>query len=187
MLSIDRTPLDPKHWLQFDSKNQEFYGIPMPSDAGQKEYLLVAEDREGKSATDALVVVVSHPQHREYNTLFEMTLGMPHDEFDNAAVQRRFIERVSSVFGDPTTSNIQVKSHHKIHQGKTLVNYYNTTLHRTHNVCPNENIEQLKRILVQQDGKVRHRVKDAIGNEFDLTKVTFTPFGACSGMSFVLF
>lgn len=45
LLTIERTKLDPLHWLQFDSKNREFFGIPKPSDIGQKEYLLVAEDR----------------------------------------------------------------------------------------------------------------------------------------------
>lgn len=180
LLSNDRTPLDPKHWLQFDAKNQEFYGIPTYADAGQKEYLLVAEDREGLQATDALVVVVSHPQHREYNNLFEMILGIQYDDFNNSAVQRRFVERIASLFGDATTANIQVRAFRKIHQsGKTIVNYYNTTLHRPHHVCPTETIEQLKRVLVHPDGSVRHRVKDTIGQEFELQKISFSPAGAC--------
>lgn len=45
LLTMDRNKLEPHNWLQFDSKNREFYGIPKPSDVGQKEYLLVAEDR----------------------------------------------------------------------------------------------------------------------------------------------
>lgn len=174
--------MDPRHWLQFDAKNQEFFGIPKYGDAGQKEYILVAEDREGLSATDALVVVVSHPLHREYNTLFEMTLGMPYDEFNNSAVQRRFVERIAQIFGDSTTSNIQIRAIRKMHQsGKTLINYYNTTLHRPHHVCPTEHIEQLRKILVQPDGNIRHRIKDALGGEFDLNKVNLIPMGACLG------
>lgn len=180
LLSNDRTPLDEKHWLQFDPKNQEFYGIPTYHDAGQKEYLLVAEDREGLKATDALVVVVSHPQHREYNNLFEMILGMQYDVFNNSAVQRKFVERIAALFGDPTTSNIQIRAFRKIHQsGKTIVNYYNTTLHRPHHVCPTETIEQLKRVLVHPDGSVRPRVKDSIGQEFEVQKISFSPAGAC--------
>ncbi|XP_037036567.1 dystroglycan isoform X3 [Bradysia coprophila] len=180
LLSLDRAPLDPRHWLQFDAKNQEFFGIPKYGDAGQKEFLLVAEDREGLSATDALVVVVSHPLHREYNTLFEMTLGMPYDEFNNSAVQRRFVERIAQIFGDTTTSSIQIRAIRKMHQsGKTLINYYNTTLHRPHHVCPTEHIEQLRKVLIQSDGNIRHRVKDTLGGEFDLNKVNLIPMGAC--------
>ena len=37
----DGKPIPYNNWLQFDVKNQEFYGIPMSPDVGQKEYLLV--------------------------------------------------------------------------------------------------------------------------------------------------
>lgn len=189
MVTLERAPLDPKHWLQFDAKNQEFFGIPKYGDAGQKEYLLVAEDREGLTATDALVVVVSHPVHREYNNLFEMTLGMSYDEFNNSAIQRRFVERIAQIFGDPTTANVQIRAIRKIHQsGKTLINFYNTTLHRPHHVCPIDSIEQLRKVLVLPDGSAKHRVKDTLGNEFDLNKINLVPMGACMGMfNFCLF
>lgn len=48
LLTIDRTPIAPHEWLQFDSKNQEFYGVPMDNDVGRKEYQLVATDKEGE-------------------------------------------------------------------------------------------------------------------------------------------
>lgn len=42
LLNMDRSPILPSHWLQFDVKNQEFYGIPMAaSDVGRTEYQLV--------------------------------------------------------------------------------------------------------------------------------------------------
>lgn len=78
LLSIERSKLDARHWLQFDSKNQEFYGVPKYADVGQKEYLLVAEDREGLTAHDALVVVVSTAPKKDYSAVFEFTLGIPH-------------------------------------------------------------------------------------------------------------
>lgn len=180
MISNDRKELNPKHWLQFDSKNREFYGIPKYGDAGQKEYVLVAEDREGLSASDALVVIVSHPPHREYNMLFDFTLGMPYEDFNNSAVQRRFVERTLQVFNDPQIGNIQIRAIRKIHAtGKTQVSFYNTTLHRPHHVCPSDDIETLRNILTYHDGKVRPAVNEIIGLEFDITKISFTPVGAC--------
>lgn len=178
---MERSPLDPKHWLQFDAKNQEFYGIPKYGDAGQKEYLLVAEDREGLTATDALVVVVNHPTHREYNNMFDMTLGMDYEDFNNSAVQRRFVERIAQIFGDvAATSNVQIRSIRKIHpSGKTMISYYNSTLYRPHRICPTDSIEQLKKVLVNPDGSVRPRVKDTLGAEFDLNLVNLVPVGAC--------
>lgn len=45
LLTIERKPIPPYEWLQFDSKNQEFYGVPMRSDVGRKEYQLVVTDK----------------------------------------------------------------------------------------------------------------------------------------------
>ncbi|XP_031640809.1 dystroglycan-like isoform X2 [Contarinia nasturtii] len=47
LLTYERIELDPKYWLQFDSKTNEFFGVPKFGDAGQREHVLVAEDREG--------------------------------------------------------------------------------------------------------------------------------------------
>lgn len=180
LLTYERTELDPKYWLQFDSKNQEFFGVPGFRDAGEREYVLVAEDREGLQATDALVVVVSQPPHREYSTAFEFTLNIPYDDFNNSVAQRRFVERIAQIYNDQTTSNIQIRSIRKIHQiGATHVTFFNTTLHRPHNVCPNEEIDRLKNVLVHNDGSIRSRVKDIIGNEFDLVKIDLAPTGPC--------
>lgn len=180
LLTMDRAPLDVRHWLQFDSKNQEFYGIPKFGDIGQKEFMLVAEDREGLTATDALVVVVAHANHRDINGLFELTLGIPYDEFNNAAIQRRFVERIAQIFGDSTTAHIQIRAIRKIHQtGQTMVHFFNNTLHRSHHVCPTEIIQQLKNVLVHPDGSTRHRVTDTLGAELRLEKVAVVPMGAC--------
>lgn len=179
LLTYERNELDPKYWLQFDSKNQEFYGIPKHEDVGQREYVLVAEDREGKQATDALVVVVSR-SNTEHNNAFEFTLNIPYEEFNNSLTQRRFVERVAQIFNDPTTSNIQLRSIRMIHQtGMTHVTFFNTTLYRPHNVCPTEEIDTLKNILMHKDGSIRVRVKEIIGSEFGLHKIHFSPRGPC--------
>lgn len=47
LLTIDRKFIPPHDWLQFDSKNQEFYGVPMSTHIGRKEYQLVVTDKEG--------------------------------------------------------------------------------------------------------------------------------------------
>lgn len=175
--------LDPKGWLQFDAKNKEFYGVPKPEDAGQREYVLVAEDREGSQATDALVVVASPTATRSYGVTFELELGILYDDFNNAAAQRRFVERIAQVFNDPTTSNILFRAIRKLHHtGSTNIQFFNTTLYRPHNVCPTDDIEALKKVLVHHDGSIRQRVKDIIGSEFDLDRISFTLNGPCSEM-----
>lgn len=37
----DRAEIPSSHWLQFDARNQEFYGLPSSSDVGILHYQLV--------------------------------------------------------------------------------------------------------------------------------------------------
>lgn len=41
-MTIDRTQVPVNSWLQFDTKNQEFYGIPLWGDKSFSEYQLVS-------------------------------------------------------------------------------------------------------------------------------------------------
>lgn len=41
-MTIDRTHVPTNSWLQFDAKNQEFYGIPLWGDKNFSEYQLVS-------------------------------------------------------------------------------------------------------------------------------------------------
>ncbi|XP_058832010.1 uncharacterized protein LOC131690329 isoform X4 [Topomyia yanbarensis] len=183
LLTTVRSPLDQYHWLQFDSKNHEFFGIPRTNDVGQKEYLLMAEDREGLTATDALVVVVhqAHPK-RDYSVLFELTLDTTHEQFSIAQTQRRFIERLAQVFGDANTNYIHIRNIRTIiHTGQVQVTFFNTTLYRQHQRCPDEEIESLRNILLYPDGTIRAKVREILGQEFSLQNVSLIPVGTCQG------
>lgn len=171
LLTSERGKLNPKLWLQFDSKNQEFYGVPKIADDGEKEYLLVAEDRECLTAHDALVVDVSQPPTMLNRVMFNFTLGIQYDNFSNSGMQRRFIERIAQIFGDSTTKNIQIKViRHSHNQGYTIVSYMNTTL----TGCPAGEIEMLRNIVNHQDDRVRDKARETLGNEFKLLNVTIS-------------
>ena len=175
----DRSKLDPSHWLQFDSKNREFYGVPSPHDVSQKSYILTAEDNSGVTASDALQVVVTDRVYkREYNAAFEYQLEVGIDQFNNAGAKKKFIERVLQVFGDSNTQNILISSVKKLqYAGRTSVLLVNTTLPKTHRECPNNEIKALKNILLHQDSSVRDTVREVIGNEFNVLKINMVPSG----------
>jgi dystroglycan 1 len=42
LLTTNRRELSPSAWLQFDTKNQEFVGIPLEEEVGREEYQLVS-------------------------------------------------------------------------------------------------------------------------------------------------
>lgn len=94
LLTATRQPIPLDNWLQFDSKNREFYGIPRK--AGRSEYQLVCVDSGGLPATDSLEVIVYPPTKRFYNVEFIMNITeIPHETFvTSAALQRKFVEKL---------------------------------------------------------------------------------------------
>ncbi|XP_017096696.2 uncharacterized protein Dg isoform X8 [Drosophila bipectinata] len=175
----DHKELSTRHWLQFDSKNEEFYGVPKSGDIGSEEYLLVAEDSGGLVAHDALVVVVSHAPKREFGAFFKAYLAIRHENF-NAELQRKFVERVAKLHGDPTTSQIQIRSITTHHDSDgTIVNFYNTTLYKMHNRCPEKELAATRSIYLNSDLSLKDSVKRALGPELNLTNFSVVPFGSC--------
>lgn len=178
LLNGDRSKLDPNHWLQFDAKNREFYGVPGPHDKSQ-QYILVAEDKNGLTTNDALMVEVNHGTFkRDHSAAFEYQLDIGHDQFNVASTKRKFIEGVARVFEDSDTSHILFKMAKKLqYAGRTSVVLQNRTLYRENRECPSAEVERLRSVLLRQDRSVRDEVKDTIGNDFNVLKITVAPTG----------
>ncbi|XP_067001643.1 dystroglycan 1 [Anabrus simplex] len=176
LLTIDRSPIHPTNWLQFEVKNQEFYGIPMPGDEGRREYQLVCEDKGGLTAHDGLVVVVHPAAKVHYNVEFSMTLGISYDQFrSSASLKRKFVEKLCELFDTKNTSAVVLRD---IREGSTIVTWANRSLPT--DICPESEIGALRRVLVNDDGQVSGRV-NMVMVEFDVQKVDLTPMGICQG------
>lgn len=178
LLTHDRSKLEPNHWLQFDSKNREFYGVPGAHDKTQ-QYILVAEDKNGLFTNDALLVEVLHGNlKRDLSATFEYQLDIGVEQFQNAATKRKFIEGVARVFQDSDTSHVLLKMVKKLqYAGRTAVVLQNLTLSRGNRECPTNEIERLRNVLLRQDRSVRDEVKNTIGTDFNVLKITVAPTG----------
>lgn len=151
---MDRTQLDPHQWLQFDSKNQEFYGVPMDSDVKSQEYQLVCEDREGLTANDGLIVMVYPKPKLLYSVEFRIAIDILYETFINSSsLKRKFVEKLQELFGDSTTDAIILRS---ISKGSTIITWYNRTLPT--DICPTEDIHKLREILINEDGSKSERL-----------------------------
>lgn len=180
LLTIERTPIPPHEWLQFDSKNQEFYGVPMHSDVGRKEYQLVVTDKEDASTTDGLVVVV-HPAPVMHQTVeFSMTLDIPYDSFAYSALQKRnFIEKLRDLYQDKDTNSISL---HSISNGSTVITWHNRTLPTSY--CAHDEVSRLRSVLVKSDNdrrSVTDEVLEVMGSKFPVKQITVIPMGICLG------
>lgn len=175
----DHKELSPRHWLQFDSKNEEFYGIPKNGDTGSEEYMLEAVDSAGLTATDALVVQVNPAPKRDFSVYYKAFLAIKHEHF-NADLQRKFVERIAQLFGDASTQNIQIRTVNTMHDSdSTTVSFYNTTLYKLHNRCPEQEMEAVRNVYLQ-DHTMRDRVRKALGPELNITNIQVHEF-PCNG------
>lgn len=176
LLTMDRTQVPPNNWLQFDSKNQEFYGIPMPSNVGHAEYQLVCTDSGGLTANDGLVVKVYPAAKTQYNVEFSMSLGIDFNDFTQSpATQRHFIEKLAELFGDRDTSSIVISG---IAPNPTLVTWHNRSLPT--DSCPHDTIKRLRETLIDDD-RVSVRASTVLGPEFTVVDARLTPIGICQG------
>lgn len=182
--SADHQPLDPKSWLQFDVYNQEFYGLPLDSDAAVDEttYQLVATDSQGATASDALVVVVQERSKRPEDSPlveFSLKISTDYDSVSSSAQRKvRLVEVIARLFGDEDTRNVLVRS---IEAGSTLITWTNATL-KGDKCPPVEEIEQLRRILLDDEGKLTQRCIDQLSaNDFEPVSAKLTPLGSCLG------
>lgn len=177
----NRGPIEAEHWLQFDSRNREFFGVPDIRDINNQTYILVAEDKEGLKTNDALVVEIDIGYRNEdLSVNFNYLLDMPNHQFKQAATMRKFIETIATVFGDRDTSNIMIGKIVERSEKRTLVEVRNTTLqYEKFKTCPNSRIEKLRNVLVYSDGSIRSDVKDAFG-EIPVLKINTTPISKFS-------
>lgn len=184
LLTMDRTTIPQTHWLQFDTKNQEFYGIPQTSDAGRKEYQLVAEDNAGASANDGLEVIVKQPTTRYYSAEFSVVVAKPYTAFSKPIVRRQFVEKIGKLFGDKTAANIvnvEFEGEKHAPAARTIVRWSNRTL-GSDVECPEKMIGDLRQVLFFDDNILQENLISSFEKDFDIIEASVKPTGICEGL-----
>ncbi|XP_069361366.1 dystroglycan 1 isoform X2 [Maniola hyperantus] len=176
----DRSEIPPDNWLQFDARNQEFYGVPSASDQGSVEYQLIAEDSTKKSAYDSLIVEVAKAPTIRPTVEFQMTMDPSPNLADSAANKRKVVEKLAALFGQEETDNIRIES---ISDNPTTIIWYNTSLPMDR--CPKREIEELRRmIIVDERGAVGGNLKEHVDQVFDkdlkVMSIRLIPLGLCA-------
>ncbi|CAH0590361.1 unnamed protein product [Chrysodeixis includens] len=177
----DRTELPAGHWLQFDAKNQEFYGLPAPSDEGSVSYQLIAEDSSKKSAYDSLIVEVAKAPTIRPTVEFQMTMEYSFAKLAyDANNKRKVVEKLAALFGQKETDNIRIQS---ITNNPTTIIWYNTSLPMDR--CPKKEIEELRKmIIVDERGSTGAALKENVDHVFDkdlkVMSIRLIPLGLCA-------
>lgn len=114
------------------------------------EYQLVCEDREGLTANDGLLVVVSPRKTVSYSVEFNIAIGVPYENFvHSATMKRKFFEKLKEAFGDSNTDAIILaRIDGTPGMGTTALTWHNQTLRN--DICPEWEIQQLREILMDE-------------------------------------
>lgn len=177
----DREPLPNDHWLQFDSKNKEFYGVPSETDIRRVQYQLVCEDSGGLTASDTLIVEIHPSPKLKYNVEFSMTVEVDLDTFiHNPSMKRKFIEKLQTLFNDDNVNNIHLGSFSRgssLTKPSTIITWYNRTL--TKEKCPWGELRKLESILINNERTMSNHVYKAMGDDFVVIAFSLQHLGVC--------
>ncbi|KAL4715021.1 hypothetical protein ACJJTC_003172 [Scirpophaga incertulas] len=177
----DRSELPSGHWLQFDSKNQEFYGLPAPEDIGRVHYQLIAEDSSKKNAYDSLVVEVLRAPAIRPTVEFQMTMEYPFPSLAyDANNKRKVVEKLAALFGQKETDNIRIQS---VTDNPTTIIWYNTSLPMDR--CPKSEIDELRKMIIvdyrsSAGGALKENVDLVFDKDLKVMSIRLIPQGLCA-------
>lgn len=175
LLTSDRLHIPSHNWLQFDSKNREFYGIPTKH--GRNEYQLICVDSGGLSVIDSLEVVIHDPPKVVYNVEFSMTVELAYDTFvKSAKLQRKFVEKLMEIFGDKDAKNI-IFGPFKQRQQSTIITWFNKTLPTEK--CAHDEINKLESIIKNNERGIADRVHLIMEPDFLISTIKMLPINNC--------
>ncbi|XP_050352768.1 dystroglycan 1 isoform X5 [Nymphalis io] len=176
----DRSEIPATHWLQFDARNQEFYGLPTSNDERSVHYQLIAEDSSKKSAYDSLIVEVAKAPTIRPTVEFQMTMDPSPNLVDSATNKRKVVEKLAALFGQKETDNIRIQS---ITDNPTTIIWYNTSLPMDR--CPKREIEELRKMIIVDErgaigGNLREHVDQIFDKDLKVMSIRLIPLGLCA-------
>ncbi|CAL8108569.1 unnamed protein product [Orchesella dallaii] len=158
----EMNPVDSDSWLQFDAKNQEFYGLPMKIES--KEFALVCSDKEGKSANDVLELSVLPRRTDPSRFVTEFNLHFQSIPFTPNAI-RKFIEKLSTILSPDIQVNDYAYSNNHV-----LFKWFNTSNPSTEN-----EIAEIRKTLLSDDGPVNKRFYEHFSPDFNISVASVIP------------
>ncbi|CAG7632310.1 unnamed protein product [Allacma fusca] len=180
LVDINHEPLKPDNWLQFDTKNREFFGIYVDGKTGAEvntanggvsggKYILICRDNFGKEASDVLETWVTTAEE-QFNA--EFSLHFSTNSFNPVQI-RKFVEKLSSLF-DSSPKQIKIKSY-TVDGNIVHFTWYNKS-------NPGEKeITQLRKVLFSNEGPVDKKVVELFNPDFTITGGNVVPIGKLIG------
>lgn len=133
-------------------------------------------DSGGEKVNDALFIRVMRGSTTKIPPVeFSITVDTDYQQFmSNAHQKARLIEQIAYAFGDSDTENVVVES---LRQGSVEVKWHNGSL--PSEPCPNEEIQRLRKIMVNDNGELKREFVDNFAPDFKVESGSVRPSGSC--------
>ncbi|XP_065199578.1 dystroglycan 1-like [Planococcus citri] len=184
--TMDNQPINADNWLQFDTTNQEFYGLPMSNNVGSVKYQLVCndnkEDTESMKVRHVIEVVVQPAAKNNFNVEFRMKLKKSYDDFiKSQTLKRIFVEKLAKLFDDKNTSSIVISGYSpdSLSSNSLIITWHNKSL--PFNDCDEPEITKLRKVLLTDEMKLVTEVNEILKPDFEAVSIDISPTGICEG------
>ncbi|XP_065206685.1 dystroglycan 1-like [Planococcus citri] len=184
--TVDNQPISADNWLQFDTTNQEFYGLPMSNNVGSVKYQLVCndnkEDTEIMKVRHVIEVVVEPGAKNNFNVEFRMKLKKSYDEFAKSQLLKRtFVEKLAKLFDDKNTSSVVISGYSpdSLSSNSLIITWHNKSL--PFNACDEPEITNLRKVLLTDEMKLENNVNEVLKPDFEAVSIDISPTGICEG------
>ena len=170
------------YWMQFDSKRQELYGLPLAVDyerySGKEDYeryILTARDSRGLAARDVFQIVMVFVTDTVTQQLSIRTSNNYTVFTGNVTQRLDLMDRIRTYYSDSDTSAIRFVS---VTQGSLVVTWTNDTLPSDR--CDKEAVQRISSKVISADGEVNQAFRDALKPEFSIQSAREERFGVCN-------
>lgn len=185
--SAQGTALPPSSWIQFNPETQEVYALPVEEQVSKWNFEVEAMDKEGKTASDSLELVVQH--HKGWRTVnHEFTLQLKIEQkFDfpsSVDWQLNVLNGLTRFFGDSDESQITVinATSSMSSVDKVYFTWTNDSLPR--HECANATLKQMyDAMTINERGEPSMALKNALGEAFKIKQVTFRGLSQCENFA----
>lgn len=184
--SAQGTALPPSSWIQFNPETQEVYALPVEEQVSKWNFEVEAMDKEGKTITDSLELVVQqHKGRRNVNHEFSLQLRIE-QKFDFPSCvdwQLNVLNGLTRFFGDRNDSLITVINATSSMSAvdKVFFTWTNDSLSR-HDCDTSTLKEMYDAMTINERGEPSMALKEALGEAFKVKQVTFKGLHQCENL-----
>jgi len=163
-------------WLKLNGSSGRLYGMPMESQVGLRDYIIVATDAAKMTARGTFSTEVSiRPKVAYPAFISSAAFDLDFDTFcENDTLRLDVANKLGRAFGDPDARNLAIT---RVVKGSVILAWTNSSM-TGETDCPDEELNAVQSKMFNSDGTIRSSFSEAI-QPYRLLSVQMTKRESC--------